>query len=546
MKRNTDGLSSTRFDLVVIGGGINGAATAREAALRGLKVALVESRDFASGTSSRSSKLIHGGLRYLEQLDFRLVQEARRERQLLLKLAPHLVRPLPFLLPIYEDDPYYPLKVRLGLTIYDLFGNTGRGDCHRMLGREEVLAVLPALRPDGLRAGAVFFDSETDDSRLTLEYVLDAAEHGAVVSNYTEIRAFTLSGGMVVSAEAQDVLTDRRHEISARVWVNATGPWVDSLRALLPQFDGSKTIRVTKGTHIIVPPISSTHALLSTIRPGKRIFIIAPWQGCSLVGTTETDFDGDPNTVQPTPEDIDYLLAAINRVLCKPLGPSDILGSFAGLRPLVLQLGRSSSKTTRECRFHSDAWAKNFISVCGGKLTTSRALGEKLCNELEPVLASGRAGVRPTRKALLPGGYTGALDVYVHNASKEAVERFDIPPDVAERIVRTYGSRWDKVLEPLREDRSRAQTLPGNPTLLEVEVDFAIRHEMAMKVEDFLLRRSGLNWRACSALRESAPNVARIFSEHFNASEEQFLRDSGSFSKCSAAHLPDSVSQLGR
>ncbi len=180
MKRDIEGLSKTAFDLGVIGGGVNGAATARDAALRGLKVALVEARDFASGTSSRSSKLIHGGLRYLEQLDFKLVHEARRERRLLLKLAPHLAWPVPFLLPIYKGDPYSPLKIRVGLSIYDLLGNLGRGDRHRMLSAQEALRAIPALRREGLRAAALYHDSETDDARLTLEYVLDAAEHGAV------------------------------------------------------------------------------------------------------------------------------------------------------------------------------------------------------------------------------------------------------------------------------------------------------------------------------------------------------------------------------
>jgi glycerol-3-phosphate dehydrogenase len=542
MQRSPEKLSSICFDLAVIGGGVNGAATAREAAFRGLKVALVESRDFASGTSSRSSKLIHGGLRYLEQMDFRLVHEARRERRLLLKLAPHLVRPIPFLLPIYDDDPYFPLKVRLGLTIYDIFGNAGRGDRHRMVSRGEVCNVLPALRPDGIRAGAIYFDAETDDSRLTLEYALDAADHGAVVSNYTEIRAFTVSEGKVVSAEAQDVLTGRRHEITARVWVNATGPWVDSVRAMLPRFDGSKTVRLTKGTHLIVPPISSTHALLSTIRPGKRIFIMAPWQDVALLGTTETDFEGDPAGIQPTREDVDYLLAAVNRVLRKPLVPSDVLGSFSGLRALVLQPGRTSSRTTREFRFHRDAWATNFISVCGGKLTTARALGEKLCDELEPVLASGKAGARLTRTSPLPGGHTGEFKVFAANAARDAAAEFNIPSAVAERIVRTYGSRWQKVLEPIREDRGRARLLPGNPPLLEAEVDFAIRHEMAINGEDFLLRRAGLSWRACSALSESLPAVARIFARHFNTSEEPFHSASSSFAKCSAAHWPDPTS----
>src|SRR2546422_6866119 len=300
MKRDIEGLSKTAFDLGVIGGGVNGAATARDAALRGLKVALVEARDFASGTSSRSSKLIHGGLRYLEQLDFKLVHEARRERRLLLKLAPHLAWPVPFLLPIYKGDPYSPLKIRVGLSIYDLLGSLGRGDRHRMLSPQEALRAIPALRREGLRAAALYHDSETDDARLPLEYVLEAAEHGAVVANYTEIRALSVSAGpgpeapQVVAAEAEDRLTGRTHEISARFWVNATGPWVDHVRALLPGFDGSKTIRLTKGTHIILPPVTGEYALFAAILPGERIFVMAPWCGHALMGTTDTDFEGDP------------------------------------------------------------------------------------------------------------------------------------------------------------------------------------------------------------------------------------------------------------
>lgn len=218
MERNPEALAKQTFDLAIIGGGIQGAATARDAAMRGLKVALVEARDFASGTSSRSSKLIHGGLRYLEQYDFRLVREARRERRLLLTLAPHLAQPVPFLLPIYDGDPYSPFKIRLGLTLYDLLGNLGAKDRHKMLSPSETLRRIPSLRSEGLRAGAVYFDSETDDARLTLENILDAAEHGAAVSNYTEVRALSVSSAKaeVRSAEVEDLLTGRRHEISAR------------------------------------------------------------------------------------------------------------------------------------------------------------------------------------------------------------------------------------------------------------------------------------------------------------------------------------------
>jgi glycerol-3-phosphate dehydrogenase len=543
MERDLNALLRTMFDLVVIGGGINGAATAREAAMRGLKVALVEAQDFASGTSSRSSKLIHGGLRYLEQFDFKLVHESRRERRLLLNLAPHLARPLPFLLPIYHGDPYYPLKIRLGLTVYDLMGNLGRADRHRMLNPQEALRRVPALRPEGLRAAAIYHDSETDDARLTLENVLDAAEHGAVVANYTAIRALALAsrsgshGGTLATAEAEDCLTGRRHEISSRFWVNAAGPWVDHVRALIPAFDGSKTIRLTKGTHVILPPVTEGHALFAAILADKRVFLMLPWHDYSLLGTTDTDFDGDPASVQPDAADAEYLLGAANRVLRQPLRASQVLGSFTGLRALVYEPGRSPSATTREYRFHEDSWAKNLISICGGKLTTARALGEKL---VERIVASLEAtppdplGRHPSRRVPLPGGHTGPFEAFVKSASRRAAEEFHLPPATAERIVRTYGSRWPLVLGPLRAAKDLATPLPGTPALLAAEVEFAIRHEMAITVEDFLLRRSGLNWAACT-LRAAAPAVAEIFAARFGWNAEQRRAALDSFGRCAQA-----------
>jgi glycerol-3-phosphate dehydrogenase len=527
MRRDIEALSSTKFDLVVIGGGINGAATAREAALRGLKVALVDARDFAHATSSRSSKLIHGGLRYLEQFDFLLVRESRRERRLLVELAPHLARPVPFLLPIYKGDPYYPLKIRAGLCIYDLLGNLGRHDRHRMLSPEEALQLIPSLRPEGLRAAAVYHDSETDDARLTLENVLDAAEHGAVVANYVEIRALSLStgargrSGEVVAAEAEDRLTGGGLEIAGRFWVNATGPWVDHVRALLPGYDGSRTIRLTRGTHIVLPPVSASCALFAAILPDERIFVMPPWHGYALLGTTDTDFAGDPASVRPERADVEYLLGAVNRVLRRPFSLQDVVGSFAGLRALAMEPGRSPSANTREHRFHEERSAWNFISICGGKLTTARALGEKLAGQV-----LRRFGARP-RKALssrqlpLPGGYTGPFEVFVKSATQQAVQQLGIEAAVAERVARTYGSRWPLVLDPIGEDRSQAEPLPGSPTLLAAEVEFAIRHEMATNVEDFLLRRSGLNWLAACKLREAAPRVAQIFSERLDWSAER-------------------------
>jgi glycerol-3-phosphate dehydrogenase len=533
MKRDFRALDKSSFDLAVIGGGVQGAATARAASLRGFKVALVEARDFASGTSSRSSKLIHGGLRYLEQLDFKLVAEARRERRLLEQLAPHLARPMPFLLPIYRHDGYSPLKIRMGLTLYDLFGNLGRQDRHRMLSAKSAVELMPALRADGLRAAALYHDSSTDDARLTLEYVLDAAEHGAVVANYAEVRGLATStragAKEVIAAEVEDRLTGHRAEMCARYWINAAGPWVDRVRALLPGFDGSKTVRLDKGTHLLIPPLTGRNALLAPIPSDGRVFLIVPWHNCALLGTTDTDFEGDPATVRPGRADTDYLLAAANRVLRRQLTPEDVAGCWTGLRALAVeprQSDKSASLSTREYRFHEDPWARNVVSICGGKLTTARALGEKLTDFV--VARFDRMGlVAPpaprggsSRSLPLPGGYTGSFEMYTHVASWDAVREYDVPLEVGERIVRTYGSRWRKVLEPIRDERSLSSPLPGPPQLLPAEVEFAIEHEMAVSVEDFLLRRSGLNWTA-QLVPEAAPAVAEIFARRLGWSVER-------------------------
>ena len=536
MQRDLSALAGRTYDLAIIGGGINGAATAREGALRGLKVALVDARDFSAGTSSRSSKLIHGGLRYLEQFSFKLVHESRTERRTLLALAPHLATPLPFALPIYRGDPYYPLKIRVGLSIYDLLGNLGSADRHRMLSREEALRLIPALESQDLRAAAVYYDSETDDARLTLEMVLAAAECGATVANYAEIRALQISAPgpspAIVSAEVEDCLTGRSYELAARFWVNAAGPWVDHVRALLPGFDGAKTVRLTKGTHLILPGVDPDHALFAAIRPGDRIFLMLPWHGRALLGTTDTDFDGDPAGVQPDRADIDYLLAAVNRILRQPLAARDVLGSFAGLRALAIEPGRSPSANTREYRFHQDPGIKNCITICGGKLTTARALGEKLVARIAAQLGVATTSRQVSRTTPLPGGNTGPFEDFVRKSTEEAGKDFGVPAPIAERIVRTYGSRWREVLGPIRESPALAEPLPGNPPLLAAEVQFAIRHEMAANVEDFLVRRSGLNWLAACSLREAAPSVADIFARELGWSPERRQASLASFKCC--------------
>lgn len=496
MKRNFEALSKSSFDLAVIGGGVNGAAIAREAALRGWKVALIEARDFASGTSSRSSKLIHGGLRYLEQGSFRLVREARKERRLLTRLASHLVRPVPFLLPIYRGDPYSPSKIRLGLAIYDWMGNLGPQDRRQFYSSTQTLERVPALRSDGLRASAVYYDSETDDARFTLELVLDAERLGAAVANYALVRKFSIVRGNIAAAEIEDTTRGTKGELAARFWVNAAGPWVDAVRSLVPGFDGSNTIRMTKGTHLILPPLSDHFALFAAIRPGDRVLLAMPWHGCTLLGTTDTDYEGDPGAVQPGHAELEYLLNAINRILREPLTPEDVGGSFAGIRALVLEPDRSPSANTREHRFHRDPWATNMIAVCGGKLTAARALGEKLVDLIAPEVAAGVPGrvSHPSRFRLLPGGDTGPFEEFIRRSVTEATEKLGVKPEVAARIAGTYGSRWKAVLDPVREKPSLADPLPGPTGILPAEIHFAIQEEMTLTLEDFLLRRSGLSW----------------------------------------------------
>jgi glycerol-3-phosphate dehydrogenase len=257
-----------------------------------------------------------------------------------------------------------------------------------------------------------------------------------------------------------------------------------------------------------------------------------PWHGHALLGTTDTDFDGDPAGVQPDRADVDYLLAAVNRVLRQPLTVRHVLGAFAGLRALAIEPGRSPSANTREYRFHQEPAAKNFISICGGKLTTARALGEKLVDRIGAQLGATIASAQISRSTLLPGGNTGPFEDFVGKATDEAAKGFGVPAQIAERIVRTYGSRWPQVLGPIRESPALAEPLAGNPPLLRAEVQFALCHEMAENVEDFLVRRSGLNWLAACSLREAAPGVADIFARELGWSPERREDSLAAFACC--------------
>jgi glycerol-3-phosphate dehydrogenase len=497
-------LGGDSFDLLVIGGGINGAGIARDAAMRGLRTALVERGDFASGTSSRSSKLIHGGLRYLEQGHIRLVLEAVRERERLRRLAPHLVHPQEFIFPLYGT--LGPWKLAAGLWAYDLLAGWWSVRRHRMLRPADVRAAEPGLRQEGLRGAGLYFDYRTDDARLVLETMLAAAGEGAVVGSYVGLVGFVKEGGRIVGARVVDRIGGGELEVRARAVVNVTGPWVDQVAAL--DAPGAARLRLTKGVHVVVPRARVGHraaVVLNAVRDGRVMFVI-PWGDHSLVGTTDTDHEGGPD-VPPAVErsDVDYLLETVNHYFpAAELTVRDVVSAFAGLRPLVAPppgSGLGPSSVSREAEVFVSA--SGLISMAGGKLTTYRLMGAALVDRVVDVLRQAgdqrRFPRSRTGKVPLPGG--GAAPE-VLAAAAVSQDGHGLAPAVIGHLANRYGSRLGEVLGLVARDRRLGA--PIVPTLPDprAEVVAAVEGEWALTLEDVLRRRTQV------ALRDSGSGAA--------------------------------------
>lgn len=376
MNRDLLGLSGQYFDVLIIGGGIFGAAVARDAALRGLRVALVEKSDFASGTSSRSSKLIHGGFRYLQQRDFRLVFEACRERHILQRTAPHLVRPLPFLFPIYEGGEISLTKLRLGMTLYDWLALRRNVAPHRTLSVERTLMGEPSLSRKGLRGAVSFYDCQEDDARFCIDYILHASELGASCINYCALTGLITREDRIVAARVRDEVGSCMFEISARVFVNAAGPWVEKVCGLMP-FDASAVqLSPAKGVHLVVPKLTRQHAIAFQARSDRRMLFIIPWGNYSLVGTTDTNFEGDPAQARVEPADVDYLLKEARTLFPDaPLSETDVITTTVGVRSVAASALASPSARSREHRVVQTG--RNLLSIIGGKYTTHRVIAQQ-------------------------------------------------------------------------------------------------------------------------------------------------------------------------
>lgn len=398
MKRDFLTLSGQYFDVLVIGGGIVGAGVARDAALRGLRVALVEKSDFASGTSSRSSKLIHGGFRYLQQRDFRLVFEACRERRILQRIAPHLIRPLPFLFPVYQGDAISLTKLRLGMTLYDglaLYRNIAR---HRTFSAERARKDEPSLSREGLQGAVKFYDCQEDDARFCVDHILHATELGAVCLNYCTLDGFVTREDRIVAARVRDEIGAVTFEIAARVFVNAAGPWVERVSALTPYDAGAARLSPTKGVHLVVPRLTQQHAIAFQARSDGRILFVIPWGDNSLVGTTDTDYDGDPSRVHADRADVEYLLSEVRTLFPEsPLSESDVVTTIAGVRPLLATNVASPSARSREHRVVRQG--RNLLSIVGGKYTTYRVIAQQTVDATYRLL---NMTVKPCRTAEVP------------------------------------------------------------------------------------------------------------------------------------------------
>jgi glycerol-3-phosphate dehydrogenase len=514
-----------RQDVLVIGGGINGAGIARDLALRGLRVALVEKGDFASGTSSASTKLVHGGVRYLERFDFHLVFEACRERRILQTIAPHLVRPLAFFIPVYREDPRSLRTIRAGMTLYDLlalFRNTHR---HSILAEGAAAEREPALREEGLVGVALYWDCRMDDARLCLENVLAAVEAGADAANYLEVTELLHRSGRVSGARLLDRESGEELEVEAEVVVNAAGPWLDRICAL--DGDQGAKLRPTRGTHILVPRINrGGEALYLTAGRDDRLFFVIPWGDLSLVGTTDVDFSGDPDTVAPTGEDVDYLLAEAARHLRVPeLGRADVVASFAGLRPLVAEEGRRrASRVSREHRIFQPA--SGLLSVGGGKYTTYRAVAAEVAALVADRLDRGK-GRSLTHRVPLPGGVTGDFAAFMRREVTALSGGFGLPSADLVRLLNCYGSRTGRLLSLLKEDPELSRPVVEGSPLLAVQVAYATDFEMARTPEDVLRRRSPLALERGRGRRE-VEAVASLMARRLNKTDEcrdQWCRD---------------------
>ena len=505
------GLDGASVDAVVIGGGMAGAGVARDLALRGASVALFEKGDFASGTSSKSSKLVHGGLRYLELMDFGLVRESLREKKTLERLAPHLVRPLPFLVPVYRRGTRGLVMVRIGLTLYNLLTPGKTTDRYRLMRPVEALSLEPGIQPEDLRGVGYYFDDLLlFPERLCLENLLSAVRHGARAYNYCAVEEVARGEAGAQGVRVRDLLTGRVHAVGARVIVNCAGPWVDRLREMAGVADERpRILRTTKGIHCLLPRMTERAVYLPT-EDDRMIFVI-PWRDFSLVGTTDTDFDGDPDRLWATRDEVTYLLAAAAKVLPdRRVALENVAYTYAGVRPLSFEEGASESKVSRQHKVIAEGPDGRFLSVTGTKLTCFRSLAEKVGDRV--MRALGRRAPSRTARRTLDGTdeEAGKVEARVWMDVSGEMAASGLGRETLATLIETYGRGYPRVLDLARKLADGMERLcPSNPDIV-AQLHHAVTDELAVSLQDVLFRRTGIGQSRCQGRDCAAAIGARM------------------------------------
>ncbi|MFA5060147.1 MAG: glycerol-3-phosphate dehydrogenase [Candidatus Omnitrophota bacterium] len=500
MNENLSQQFNQEFDLLIIGGGINGAAIANMAAGCNLKVALIEKNDFAAGTSSKSTKLVHGGIRYLENLELDLVYESLHERFRQVQCAPHLVKPIPFLIPVYKNDARPLWMMKLGVFLYDALAGRFTLGKHKTLSVGETELLEPSLNKENLLGSVMYYDAQMDDARLCLENILEAKRKGAIVANYTEAAAFLKENDKIVGVRARNSFNHDSFDIRAKKIISATGPWSNSL-IRLDKTHEKKRVRTTKGVHIVYKGKLVNTAILITSHSDKRIFFAIPFLNNTLIGTTDTDYIGNPDKVTVNEKDIAYLMNEAKRVLPGlEFKNENILTSFAGLRPLVRSGGVLPSKATRKHDIFTTPSGVTF--VIGGKYTTYRAIAEDCLKRVLKIRSKEEFRV-----------YGSGV---VIEKPEEIAKKFRIELESAQALVNKYGTRYKDVLKLTETNSSLKERFCSCNPFIKAQVIYSIKNELAQTPEDIIERRLGLCFYQC------ATKDCEKFIHHFTHSNGRY------------------------
>lgn len=543
-------IENRSFDLIVIGAGINGAGIARDAAMRGLKVLLLDKGDISSGTTQWATRLIHGGLRYLEHYEFALVRESLKDREALLHVAPHLVKPLGFLVPVYDRSARGPLMIRLGMTLYDTLSFDKSMDRHKMFNRSKTMEREPGLNPEGLKAAAFYYDAQLEYAeRVAVENAVSARDHGATVITYAKVERLLRENGDVKGVEFTDELDGEKYTVRAPITANVAGPWVDEvLEDMQPagsDEDAGRFMGGTKGSHLVVDPFPGApegEALYVEARKDGRPYFIVPWNGRYLIGTTDLRYDGDLDHVEATEEEIEYLLDETNYVIPEAnLSREDVLFTYSGVRPLPFNPEGETGGVTRShvvfdhAKGDSAAGGKvksaslqmpqfeGLISIVGGKLTTYLNLSRQTTDVVYKKLGR-KAPKSQARKVPLPGGGISDFEAYAEGFKAAT----SIPEVLSERLLKLYGVRASEVLAMAGDDPDLLEPLASDVTvengIIGAEIIWAFQEEMAETLADVLLRRTMVGYDAHVAL-DVDEAAAEVAAKHLGWDEERTERE---------------------